>query len=97
MMKDFTLDGAPYNTRQIQIIVVTSLLVFLSTLAFALRLWARKIQGVGFYKDDWVIGVGLVSFVTLLDIHHYFSCSAAVVKKYLLTVAIVSTFANNIL
>jgi len=71
MTKDFSgaLDGAPFNTRQVQIIAVTSLLVFLSTLAFVLRLFARKLQGVSFYKDDYVIGVGLVSSTILL---HFF-------------------------
>lgn len=62
MIKDFSgaLDGSPYNSRQIQIIAITSVLVFLSTLALGLRLWARKLIGVGLYTDDYVITAGLL-------------------------------------
>lgn len=48
-----------YNKQQIQIISVNSLLVFLSITAVALRFWARKIQRVSFYADDWLILVAL--------------------------------------
>lgn len=44
-----------YNEREIQVIAVNSLLVLLSFIAIALRIWARRIQQVSFYADDWVI------------------------------------------
>ena len=55
------IDGAPYNERQIQIIVVTTLLVVLSTAAVVLRCLARRFSGTGLFKDDWVITLALVS------------------------------------
>ena len=55
------IDGAPYNERQIQIIIVTTLLIVLSTAAVVLRCLARRLSGTGLFKDDWVITLALVS------------------------------------
>ena len=48
-----------YNKQQVQIISVNSILVCLSITAVALRFWARSIQRVSFYADDWLILVAL--------------------------------------
>ena len=48
------------NRRQIQIVSVTSMLVFLSTLAVALRLVSRRISIRHISPDDYVIVFALV-------------------------------------
>ena len=48
------------NRRQVQIVSVTSMLVFLSTLAVALRLVSRRISTRHISTDDYVIVFALV-------------------------------------
>ena len=48
------------NRRQVQIVSVTSMLVFLSTLAVALRLISRRISIRRISPDDYVIVFALV-------------------------------------
>lgn len=60
-----------YNKQQIQIISVNSLLVFLSITAVTLRFWARKIQRVSFYVDDWLILVALFLALAINTLLYY--------------------------
>lgn len=48
------------NRRQIQILSVTSMLIFLSTLAVALRLTSRRIMKSSLSMDDYMIAFALV-------------------------------------
>lgn len=48
------------NTRQVGTIAITSLLVFLTSLAVALRFIARRIAGQRIFADDNVILAALV-------------------------------------
>ena len=48
------------NSRQVQIVSVTSMLIFLSTLAVGLRFVSRRISTGKFYMDDYVIVFALV-------------------------------------
>ena len=48
------------ETRQPQIIGVATMLLFLSTLAVALRLLFRRMTGMGLWYDDYTIMVALV-------------------------------------
>ena len=49
-----------FNGHQLQIVVVTSVLLVISTVAVVLRLLARRVVKVALYPDDYVIVVGLV-------------------------------------
>ncbi len=53
------------NNRQIQIVAVSSMLIFLSTLAVALRFIARRISTRYICMDDYVIVFALVREMTL--------------------------------
>ena len=48
------------NRRQLQIVSVISMLIFLSTLAVALRFISRRMMTGHFYLDDYVIVFALV-------------------------------------
>ncbi|CAD6592983.1 MAG: hypothetical protein ASARMPREDX12_006635 [Alectoria sarmentosa] len=48
------------NSRQVQILSVTSMLIFLSTLAVSLRFVSRRISTGKFYMDDYVIVFALL-------------------------------------
>ena len=48
------------NSRQVQIMSVTSMLIFLSTLAVVLRFVSRRISTSKLYMDDYVIVFALV-------------------------------------
>ena len=48
------------NSRQVQILSVTSMLIFLSTLAVGSRFVSRRISTGIFYMDDYVIIFALV-------------------------------------
>ena len=52
------------NNRQIQIVAVTSMLIFVSTLAVALRFIARRISTRYICMDDYVIVFALVRGTT---------------------------------
>lgn len=55
------------NSRQVQIVSVTSMLVFLSTLAVALRFISRRISTRYMCMDDYVILFALVKEIDFLD------------------------------
>jgi hypothetical protein len=57
----YYIGGVPYNGRQWFIVCMTSVLAVLSTLAVALRLYARYLTVRRLYLDDVFIIVGLVS------------------------------------
>lgn len=44
------------------IIGVTTVILILAVVSYALRLYARRISGSRIWLDDYAIGVGLVSF-----------------------------------
>lgn len=48
------------NARQVETIVITCLLVFLTSLAVVLRFIARRIAGQRIFADDWVMIAALV-------------------------------------
>lgn len=48
------------ESRQPQIIGVATMLLFLSTLAVALRLLFRRMTGVGLWYDDYAVMVALI-------------------------------------
>lgn len=54
-----TLTGA-YNTRQLQIVIINSILVVLSISTVFLRLWARRLQGQRLFIEDYLSIVALV-------------------------------------
>ena len=54
-----TLTGA-YNTRQLQIVIINSILVVLSILAVVLRIWARRLQGLSLFIEDYLSIIALV-------------------------------------
>lgn len=54
------------NSRQVQIVSVTSMLIFLSTLAVGLRFVSRRISNGKFYMDDYVIVFALVRETTFV-------------------------------
>lgn len=60
-MTYYYIGGLPYNSRQWSIIIVTSFLVAISTLAVGLRLYARQSSGGRLYVDDFCIVASLVS------------------------------------
>ncbi|PYH54477.1 uncharacterized protein BO96DRAFT_436099 [Aspergillus niger CBS 101883] len=53
-----TLTGA-YNTRQLQIVIINSILVVLSILAVVLRIWARRLQGLSLFIEDYLSIIAL--------------------------------------
>ena len=53
------------NKRQIQIVSITSILIFLSTLAVALRFISRRISTRCICMDDYVIVFALVKGTNL--------------------------------
>lgn len=54
------------NSRQVQIVSVTSMLIFLSTLAVSLRFISRRMSTGKFYMDDYVIVFALVRGTTFV-------------------------------
>ena len=55
-----TGDDQGFNEQQIQIVIVSSVLLVISTFAVILRLLARRVVKVHLYPDDYVIVVALV-------------------------------------
>ncbi|KAL2000397.1 hypothetical protein VTN02DRAFT_3177 [Thermoascus thermophilus] len=53
------IGGEPYSSRQWSIVLVTSFLLAFSTLAVALRLYARRLTAAVLYLDDKIIIVAL--------------------------------------
>lgn len=70
----YYIGGVPYNERQWSIIIVTSVLVALSTLAVGLRLYARHTTGGRIHLDDICIVIALVSEMTQIRILEVSSC-----------------------
>ena len=54
-----TLTGT-YNTRQLQIVIVNTILVVLSVAAVSLRVWARRLQGLDLFVEDYLSIFALV-------------------------------------
>ena len=48
------------NSRQVETIGITSMLVFLTTLATVLRFVSRRMSGQRFFADDYVMIAALV-------------------------------------
>ncbi|PWY92295.1 hypothetical protein BO70DRAFT_7042 [Aspergillus heteromorphus CBS 117.55] len=49
-----------YNKRQLQIVIINSLLIVLSVTAVLFRVWARKLQGLNLFIEDYLSFVALV-------------------------------------
>jgi hypothetical protein len=62
----YYIGGVPYNSRQWAIVVVTSILVVLSTISVALRVYARHLSARRLYPDDICIIMALVSKLSSL-------------------------------
>ncbi len=54
--------GEAHNSNQVRIITTLSLMVFLSTAIFLLRLLARRISVARYWYDDYMAFVALVRF-----------------------------------
>ena len=46
--------------RQNITIIITSVVLFFSSIAYALRLYSRRISRASFGAEDWVMGIALV-------------------------------------
>lgn len=66
IMGYYYIGGEPYSSRQWSIVLVTSFLLAFSTLAVALRLYARRLTAAVLYLDDKIIIVALVSDLILI-------------------------------
>ncbi|RDK38374.1 hypothetical protein M752DRAFT_338951 [Aspergillus phoenicis ATCC 13157] len=101
-----TLTGA-YNTRQLQIVIINSILVVLSILAVVLRIWARRLQGLSLFIEDYlsIIALALALAVNALlfqSLHagvgeHVDTLSAATVQEYSLNLYVMQLFWNTCL
>ena len=60
MPSHFTMTDLYYQSHQVQIYVVTALLLVIATVAVALRLAARRVSSAQFWWDDYTIIVALV-------------------------------------
>ena len=83
-----------YAPRQLQIIAVDTMLVILSVMAVALRFWARKLQRVKYFADDWLILLAMclalgVNAVLYYSVHvgvglHVGTLSGKTIEGYIL-------------
>lgn len=64
-----TLTGT-YNTRQLEIVIINSILVVLSVSAVFLRVWARRLQGLGLFIEDYLSIVALVRYSLVPSCEH---------------------------
>ncbi|PWY88106.1 hypothetical protein BO94DRAFT_64517 [Aspergillus sclerotioniger CBS 115572] len=96
-----------YNTRQLQIVIINSILVVLSITAVSLRVWARRLQGLGLFVEDYLsifalalsLGVNALLFQSL---HagvgeHVDTLSTATVEAYSLNLYVMQLFWNTCL
>ncbi|RAK77404.1 uncharacterized protein BO72DRAFT_509227 [Aspergillus fijiensis CBS 313.89] len=101
-----TLTGV-YNARQLQIVVINSVLVFLSLTSVSLRFWARKLQRLKPFLEDYLIVVALalslgVNILLFQSLHagvgeHVDSRITATVQKYSLNLYMMQLFWNTCL
>ncbi|PYH89325.1 hypothetical protein BO71DRAFT_444651 [Aspergillus ellipticus CBS 707.79] len=101
-----TLTGK-YNTRQLEIVVINSILIVLSVSAVALRIWARKLQGLHLFLEDYLCLVALalslgVNALLYQSLHagvgeHVDNVSAATVEAYALNLYVMQLFWNTCL
>ncbi|OJJ72175.1 hypothetical protein ASPBRDRAFT_43575 [Aspergillus brasiliensis CBS 101740] len=101
-----TLTGR-YNTRQLQIVIINSILVVLSISAVTLRIWARRLQGLSLFIEDYlsICALALALAVNALlfqSLHagvgeHVDTLSAATVEKYSLNLYVMQLFWNTCL
>ncbi|PYH86773.1 hypothetical protein BO82DRAFT_360506 [Aspergillus uvarum CBS 121591] len=101
-----TLTGV-YNARQLRIVVINSILVFLSVTAVLLRFWARNLQALEPFLEDYLIVVALVLSLgvkTLLfqSLHagvgeHVDSLTTATVQEYALNLYLMQLLWNTCL
>ncbi|PYI35382.1 hypothetical protein BP00DRAFT_442900 [Aspergillus indologenus CBS 114.80] len=101
-----TLTGV-YNARQLQIVVVNSILVILSVTAVLLRFWARNLQGLEPFLEDYLIVVALalslgVNILLFQSLHagvgeHVDSLTTATVQEYSLNLYMMQLFWNTCL
>ncbi|PYI14811.1 hypothetical protein BO99DRAFT_11962 [Aspergillus violaceofuscus CBS 115571] len=101
-----TLTGV-YNARQLQIVVINSILVFLSVTAVLLRFWARNLQGLKPFLEDYLIVIALVlslgvNILLFQSLHagvgeHVDSLTTATVQEYSLNLYMMQLFWNTCL
>ncbi|OJI83591.1 hypothetical protein ASPTUDRAFT_55621 [Aspergillus tubingensis CBS 134.48] len=101
-----TLTGA-YNTRQLQIVIINSILVVLSISTVFLRLWARRLQGLSLFIEDYLSIVALalalaVNALLFQSLHagvgeHVDTLSAATIQEYSLNLYVMQLFWNTCL
>ncbi|PYH32207.1 uncharacterized protein BO87DRAFT_408415 [Aspergillus neoniger CBS 115656] len=101
-----TLTGT-YNTRQLQIVIINSMLVVLSISAVSLRVWARRLQGLSLFIEDYLSIVALalalaVNALLFQSLHagvgeHVDTLSAATVQEYSLNLYVMQLFWNTCL
>lgn len=64
-----TLTGT-YNTRQLEIVIINSILVVLSVSAVFLRVSPRRLQGLGLFIEDYLSIVALVRYSLVPSCEH---------------------------
>ncbi|RAL08487.1 uncharacterized protein BO97DRAFT_437582 [Aspergillus homomorphus CBS 101889] len=101
-----TLTGI-YNTRQLQIVVINSVLVVLSVTAVLLRFWARHLQRLRPFPEDyliavtWALALG-VNILLFQSLHagvgeHVDTLTNATVEEYSLNLYVMQLFWNTCL
>ncbi|BCS14850.1 hypothetical protein ALUC_70083A [Aspergillus luchuensis] len=101
-----TLTGT-YNTRQLEIVIINSILVVLSVSAVFLRVSPRRLQGLGLFIEDYLSIVALalalaVNALLFQSLHagvgeHVDTLSAATVQEYSLNLYVMQLFWNTCL